>query len=107
MTVASYAEQDAEGRARLSLGASNSAILNMVARALDDLHVKGNVLLDVGCGRGDLRSLVSHLFKRYIGIDAVRYEGFPDDVQFERSDLNTSSVLLPDGTADVVVSVET
>lgn len=107
MTVVTSEEQEVERRARLSLGASNSAIYTMVARVLADLHVTGDVLLDVGCGSGLLRSFVRDRCVRYIGIDVVRYEEFPADAEFEYSDLNTGRVQLPDNSADIVVSVET
>ena len=107
MTAVTYAEQDVEVRARLSLGASNPAIYTMVARALEEQHVSGELLLDVGCGGGQLHRFVRERFSRYVGIDVVRYEDFPAEAEFERSDLNTGRVSLPDNNADVVASVET
>lgn len=107
MTAITYAEQDVDSRARLSLGASDPAIYHMVARALDERRVSGEALLDVGCGGGHLRPFVRERFARYVGIDVVHYEDFPAEAEFERIDLNTGRVSLPDDAADVVVSVET
>lgn len=107
MTALTYAAQDVETRARLSLGASDAAIYAMVARALEERQVRGGVLLDVGCGGGHLWSFVRERFARYIGIDAVRYADFPAEAEFAQSDLDTGRAPVPDNTADVVVSVET
>ncbi len=49
---------DVETRARQSHGISNSAIYEMVARAIAQRHSGGGVLVDVGCGAGNLRSFV-------------------------------------------------
>ena len=84
MTATTYAEQDVEARARLSLGASTTAIYHMVARALDERYVSGELLLDVGCGGGQLHPFVRERFARYVGIDVVRYEDFPAEAEFER-----------------------
>jgi SAM-dependent methyltransferase len=97
----------AESRARLSLGTSAEAIYRMVAAALAGRHPDGGVLLDVGCGRGDLWPYVADRFARYAGADVVRYDGFPPEAEFHRVDLDTGRVPLPDGWADVVVAVET
>ncbi len=78
---------DVETRARQSQGISNSAIYEMVARAIAQRHCGGGVFVDVGYGAGNLRSFVSgessdgiseaarragYCCDRYI--DAVRYE---------------------------------
>jgi SAM-dependent methyltransferase len=96
-----------EARARRSLGVSDTAIYKMVNRALAERRIGGGLLIDVGCGRGDLWPYVRGRFARYIGIDAVRYEGLPADAEFHRGDLDGGKILLPDGCADVVAAVET
>lgn len=96
-----------EARARRSGGASGAAIYEMVARVMEQRSVGGGVLVDVGCGAGNLRPYVGARFGRYVGVDAVRYEGLGDGVEFVRADLNQTPTALPDGFADAVVSVET
>ena len=79
----------------------------MVQRALKERASFGGVLVDVGCGTGNLRSYVGSSFARYIGVDAVKYEAFPGDAEFIRLDLDSGRAPLPDGIANVVVAVET
>ncbi|MBD1822052.1 class I SAM-dependent methyltransferase [Cyanobacteria bacterium FACHB-DQ100] len=93
-------------RAEQSLGISNVAIYQMVARALADCP-HSSVLLDVGCGAGNLKPFVSKFCDRYVGIDAVRYEGFPAGTEFIAQNLDEPMTQLEGGFADVVVSVET
>jgi SAM-dependent methyltransferase len=94
-------------RARQSRGTSSDAIYQMVARSLETRHEGGGLLLDVGCGAGNLWRFLANRFDRYLGVDVVRYEGFPADGAFYPIDLDTQRVSLPDGTADVVAAVET
>ncbi len=94
-------------RARLSRGASSSAIHAMVARALASRGIRGGVLLDVGCGRGDLWHCLRDRFDSYIGADVADYPEFPADARFVAVDLDSGLVPLADGVADVVVAVET
>jgi 2-polyprenyl-3-methyl-5-hydroxy-6-metoxy-1,4-benzoquinol methylase len=99
-----------EVRARQSEGASELAIYEMVARVLRERakeSERGGALVDVGCGSGQLWSLVQNNFTRYIGVDAVIYQGFPEDAAFYLADLNLGKTSLPCDCADVVVSVET
>lgn len=96
-----------EQRAALSAGTSADAIYAMVARLLASRWTDRGTLLDVGCGRGDLWPFVKPQFDRYIGVDVLRYEGFPADGQFEKLDLDTGRVPFPDASADVVCGVET
>jgi 2-polyprenyl-3-methyl-5-hydroxy-6-metoxy-1,4-benzoquinol methylase len=98
---------DVTARAHQSRGTSGSAIYAMVAAALDGRHLGGGSLLDVGCGRGDLWPAVRGRFDRYLGADVVRYEGFPDEGEYHRVDLDRQYIDLPDACADVVAGVET
>ncbi|HEY0546085.1 MAG TPA: methyltransferase domain-containing protein [Pyrinomonadaceae bacterium] len=108
MMAASDTEQcRVEARARASLGRSETAIYEMVARALNERGVKGEVLVDIGCGSGNLWPCVRQDFARYIGVDVLRYEGFPAEAEFQQVDLDTGRAPLPDGCADTVVAVET
>ncbi len=96
-----------EDRARLSRGGSSSAIYAMVAGALRGRHPGGGVVVDVGCGAGALRDVLAGSFDRYLGVDVVRYDGFPAEAEFYQADLDTGRAPIPDGMADVVVSAET
>lgn len=108
MTVDAKIEMDAvEARARLSLGSSDVAIYEMVVRALTDCGIAGGTLIDVGCGNGYLWPFVRERFDRYVGVDVVRYDGFPADVEFSQANLDTGLAHLADNSADVVVAVET
>jgi 2-polyprenyl-3-methyl-5-hydroxy-6-metoxy-1,4-benzoquinol methylase len=95
-----------EGRARKSRGISNQDILGMVVRVLAKRQVSGEFIVDVGCGQGDLCSYVRSRFERYIGIDAVRYEDFPDQAEFFLLDVDSGCIPFPEGSADVVAAVE-
>ncbi|HEV3470245.1 MAG TPA: class I SAM-dependent methyltransferase [Pyrinomonadaceae bacterium] len=106
-TVIKAADFAVEERARRSGGTSDAGIYEMVARALERRGVRGGTLADVGCGAGDLRPYVCGRFGRYVGVDAVRYEGLPAGVEFVRADLDRPPVPLAGESADVVASVET
>ena len=61
MNVSSAAARiSLEARARQSLGASNDAIHEMVADAVDRHDIKGARIVDVGCGHGSLRGALHH-----------------------------------------------
>jgi SAM-dependent methyltransferase len=96
-----------EERARRSLGASGDAIYRMVERAVRARHPGGGTLVDVGCGSGLLWPHVRGHFGRYVGVDVVRYDGFPADGEFIALDLDRGDAPLPDGVADVAAGVET
>jgi SAM-dependent methyltransferase len=99
---------EVEARARRSLGTSEAAIYKMVAGALEGRHAsRGGVLVDVGCGAGQLWPHLNERFARYIGVDAVRYEDFPAAAEFHQADLDAGTAPLPDDCAEAVVSVET
>lgn len=98
---------EVEARARQSRGTSDAAIYEMVAETLKARGVTGGLLVDVGCGAGQLRPFVEPRFARYIGVDVVRYEDFPAEAEFTKVDLDTGRVALPDASADVVAAVET
>lgn len=94
-------------RAQQSKGISSDVIYQMVATALRGRHSGGGLLLDVGCGRGQLWQYVADLFDHYAGADVVRYECFPEEASFYTVDLDTGRVPLPEGSADAVAAVET
>lgn len=94
-------------RASASLGASSEPIHRTVQSALAARQIRGGTLIDVGCGRGDLRRTLGDQFDRYVGLDAVRYDGLPGDVEFHAVDLDAAEWRVPDIGADVVTAVET
>lgn len=105
--LAQQVTADVEARARQSQGTSDEAIYRMAARVLQERPSHGGVLVDVGCGTGQLWSYVYEYFARYVGVDAVRYQDFPSSADFHSIDLDTGKTSLPDGYADVVAAVET
>jgi SAM-dependent methyltransferase len=96
-----------EERARRSLGTSGDAVYRMVQRAVRARHAGGGTLVDVGCGSGGLWPHLRGSFGRYVGVDVLRYDGFPADGEFHALDLDRGEVPLPDGIADVAAGVET
>jgi 2-polyprenyl-3-methyl-5-hydroxy-6-metoxy-1,4-benzoquinol methylase len=96
-----------ETRARLSRGTSNSAIYEMVARTISMHGIRGDVLVDVGCGGGQLWHYLGGKFAKYIGVDGVLYEDLPPKVEFHYHDFDSGRIPLPTGAADVVVALET
>lgn len=102
-----HAATPTEERARRSLGASGDAVYRMVRRAVAARHSGGGTLVDVGCGSGGLWPFVRDRFARYVGVDVVRYDGFPAEGEFHALDLDRGDAPLPDGAADVAAGVET
>jgi 2-polyprenyl-3-methyl-5-hydroxy-6-metoxy-1,4-benzoquinol methylase len=110
-------------RARQSGGASSNAIYAMVARAwerfgngqtangtanqADGATAMQQVAVDVGCGTGGLRGYLPPTVTRYVGVDLLRYDGFPADAEFCQTDLDQYRIDLPAASADITVSVET
>ena len=95
-----------ETRARQSLGASHEAIYSAVEDVLASRKAEG-VVADIGCGTGRLWARLRRRFQRCIGVDAVRYDGLPEDLEFRPADLDAHALPLQDGEADAVVAVET
>jgi SAM-dependent methyltransferase len=91
-------------RARLSLGRSHQRIYEIVAEVLG-ARGAGGVLADVGCGTGDLWLALRGRFRACIGVDAVRYEGLPAEVEFHAADLD-AGLPLPDASVDAAAAVE-
>ena len=94
-------------RATESLGSSSDAIYRMVARVLARNAGRNGTLLDMGCGRGELRKYVAAHVDEYIGADVVHYPEFPADARFVQIDLDAGRVPLSDASAETVVAVET
>ena len=96
-----------EVRARLTGGSSSDAIYRMVASAIRARGIHGGRLVDVGCGKGALWSLLRDQFSSYWGMDAVRYGGFPSSGEFQQADFDRSEWPINANVADLVVSLET
>lgn len=96
-----------EARAGKSGGASSLAIYRMVANSLEARDARGDVLMDIGCGKGQLWPFLRHRFSRYVGVDAIRYDGFPTEGKFIQAELNGPLPAELSSTADAVVAVET
>lgn len=95
-----------EARARPSLGESSNAIYESAVAALRRRGARGTIV-DVGCGTGRLHPRLTGMMDAYVGVDALRYEGFPAAARFVQSDLDRDRIPLPDAAADTVVSLET
>jgi 2-polyprenyl-3-methyl-5-hydroxy-6-metoxy-1,4-benzoquinol methylase len=95
-----------DARARQSLGTSQDAIYRTV-RVLLEERGAGGLLVDVGCGTGNLWRTLAPGFSRCIGVDAVRYDGLPDGVDVKLANLDSDPVPVPDDAADVAAAVET
>ncbi len=101
-------------RAEYSLGASSDPIYQMIVRTLRKRDSHTGVLIDVGCGHGKLWSFISNdsvqlklNFHRYIGVDAVRYDNLPPEIEFIPFNLDIGQAPLLDNVADIVCAVET
>ena len=97
---------DLEERVRQTRGESNDAILQLAARLLSDRGAPA-VVVDAGCGVGHLRHALPGAAVRYIGVDAMRYPGFPSDAQFLAANLDLDRIPVGDDTADAAVALET
>jgi 2-polyprenyl-3-methyl-5-hydroxy-6-metoxy-1,4-benzoquinol methylase len=103
--VTALSHGDVDHRARLSLGRSHDVLYRTVSTLLDARHAGGD-LADVGCGRGDLWRVLQGRFRRCIGLDAVRYDGLPEDVDFHLANFDGDRLPLADASVDAAVAVE-
>jgi 2-polyprenyl-3-methyl-5-hydroxy-6-metoxy-1,4-benzoquinol methylase len=101
----SVVDAGVEQRARLSLGRGHDRIHRTVAALLERRGASG-ILVDAGCGAGDLWRATRGRFSQCIGIDAVRYPQLPEDVTFHQADLDRAQLPLPEGVADTTAAVE-
>ncbi len=106
-TLEQDATTDVVSRARASLGTSNLAIYQMVAEALRSRNIQGGTFVDIGCGSGGLYPFLQDRCSQYVGVDLVRYDGFPAGLEFHEANLDADEWELPPIEADVVVAVET
>ncbi|HEY3883679.1 MAG TPA: methyltransferase domain-containing protein [Vicinamibacterales bacterium] len=76
-----------------------------VVRLLDTRSAAGT-LADVGCGTGALWRAAAGRFSRGIGLDAVRYDGLPDDLEFVAADLDQTPFPIAAASVDVTTALE-
>lgn len=91
-------------RALASQGQSNQAIYTCVSRLIADRSGK---TLDIGCGQGNFHNYLNLTSHQYIGVDIVRYPGFPEDCEFIQSDCDRCQIKLPNNYAETVCCIET
>jgi 2-polyprenyl-3-methyl-5-hydroxy-6-metoxy-1,4-benzoquinol methylase len=97
---------DVLSRALQSEGASEPAVQRLMAQTVESLGISGELLIDVGCGRGNLWPVMRPRFSRCIGVDVARYPGLPQDIDLCEAQLD-SPIPLADAVADLIVCVET
>src|SRR5262249_6980890 len=100
------ATMDVVDRALKSKGTSTDAVYQLIDAVLRQ-RADGGVLLDVGCGTGNLAPVARKNGLRYVGVDVVRYDAFPAEEEFVSFDLDAGRAPLPDQSAEVVAAVET
>ena len=96
----------AVSRARDSRGSGDDAIYAAAARLIGKRRISGQIVADVGCGAGRLWPIVAQGFGHYVGVDIMRWDGFPAGAEFIRADLDREPVPMPDGSVDLVAAIE-
>ena len=66
----------------------------------------GGVLVDFGCGVGNLIPHVERLCDRYVGADIVRHSEFPRGMEFQLIDVETGRTSLDSNSVDVACGME-
>jgi len=107
LSVARSSADAIDLRARASNGASADPVYRMVASILRDLRAPRGFMFDIGCGTGLLLPFVREFVSGYCGVDVVRYDTYPADLQFMHADLDEPGWPIDDAAADLTVSVET
>jgi SAM-dependent methyltransferase len=98
---------EVEDRARLSAGTSHEAIYTLVTKIVRERAPTGGNLLDVGCGTGRIWSRLRESFDQYTGVDVVQYDGFPEEQNFLKTDLNAATWPISPSAARLVLAIET
>lgn len=98
-TASRRAPARASGRARTRFYAA--------VRSLAVACGASGLLVDVGCGTGNLWRALAPLFTACIGVDTVRYYCLPAGVDFRQADLDRDRLPVDDGVAGVCAAVET
>jgi 2-polyprenyl-3-methyl-5-hydroxy-6-metoxy-1,4-benzoquinol methylase len=95
-----------ERRAYDSLGLGASGIYKLVESILSRHRIGGEAILDLGCGVGKLWPIVRKRFKRYIGVDIIRWDELPHEAEFVRVNFEKAPFPFADQCADAVVALE-
>lgn len=90
----------------MSRGSSNDAIYEMVRSAVARRHPGGGLLIDAGCGNGQLWQYLRDCFSRYIGLDSIGYGKFPAEGDYRKLNFDQDSVDEFEGAAEVIAAVE-
>ena len=98
---------DVVARAQRSEGESEPAVHRLISRTVESLGLRGDLLIDVGCGRGNLWPLLKSRFAKCIGVDAVKYPRLPANIEFCETRLDANRIPLADDSADLVICSET
>ena len=99
-------ETDRE-RALISKGISNNMIYTAIERALKDCSLsKDALVIDIGCGRGQLWGTLAPYFARYVGVDIVRHPHFPEQQELVIHNLSQPDIPIENNFAEVVIACE-
>lgn len=96
-----------DARTQQTAGSSNEQVYRAAVDLLDEVQAQAAVLVDVGCGAAAFKTFLGPRCARYVGADAARHLGLPNDVELVQVDLDSGRVGLGDASADVVTSLET
>lgn len=93
-------------RALLSEGRSDGPVYDLVAKNLASRCLGAETLVDLGCGSGNFWKFERPPFDRYVGVDVVKYAGFPIEGHFVKCNFEDYSIPLPSNEAEAVVALE-
>jgi 2-polyprenyl-3-methyl-5-hydroxy-6-metoxy-1,4-benzoquinol methylase len=93
-------------RARESLGLGDDAVYAAIARLIGRHRISGRTVVDIGCGAGRLWPIVANGFGHYVGVDIMRWDGFPAGAEFICADLDRGPLPMPDRCGDLIAAVE-
>lgn len=94
-------------RAQASAGSSTEPVLVAVKRALETNDIRGETVIDLGAGQGQLWPHLCARFNKYIGVDVFKFASFPESLEFVAGNLDEGLPNIPDESADLVAAVET
>lgn len=94
-------------RALISKGISNNMIYTAIERQLKGrVSNKNGLVVDIGCGRGQLWGALSSHFARYVGVDIVRHPDFPEQQELVLHNLSQPDIPMEDNLAEVAIACE-
>jgi 2-polyprenyl-3-methyl-5-hydroxy-6-metoxy-1,4-benzoquinol methylase len=89
-----------------SLGLGEGGVYQVVERIFSQHHIGGDIIVDLGCGVGNLSHIVGERFRHHIGVDLVKWRGMSKSVEFIQADLEKTTFPFSDQCADAVVAIE-